>query len=160
MATYEDMSFNLTAMCPNMQSGQQIEGVDLQSLVDMTVSEYTDLVDVLETNVTKINETLTSIQSQKDHIVSVIDYTVENIWIVPGFLLYVAIVAFFSMLATCLALRGRSGPRFQRFMACVGLPLLLLACLGCCLATVGGSAASILVTGTSNRQNSDQGCVS
>ena len=77
-----------------------------------------------------------------------VDISEEYIWVIPGLLLFVSILAAISIVGVVLAWKGKSGTLFQHGMSYVVLPLLLLATIICWIVMVVLSLSTMIGTGT------------
>lgn len=145
--TFNRMTFDLNTACPTLNNTETVLGVDLRGFHRLTNSEYEAIADVMANNITVLNSTLKTIQSTKNRVERAVETTSDNLWVVPGFVLVVALCATTGMLATILAWRGRSGRWFQWIVSYIVLPAFLVICLASWAAVLATSTATILSGG-------------
>jgi hypothetical protein len=141
----ENTNLDFRSICPNFNAtqGREILGINLEKFAQRANNEFGDLKKLLSEHLTPINRTLSNVQDIKDRVEVGLEQTQTYSWAFPAMLLGTAIVTTISMLGVILAMRGRSGKRFQNCMTYGALPLLMAFCLVSWLGAISAGVGAI-----------------
>lgn len=124
---------DLLAICPAIDPAQ-IEaelGIDLNQMVSLLELEYRGLSEEVNRNVSTVGKLIDDIETGLYDFEDYVNRVDSLMWIVPGFLFAVSLLAAISMLGVLLAWKEKSGRTFQRAMTYVILPTLMVASIAC-----------------------------
>jgi hypothetical protein len=141
---------DLDIICPLVNDTTTFEsllGVDIRDIIGTLLQQQESLREEVESRLSIGQSFVNGTEKGLSTLGMSIDKFEEYIWIVPGLLLCISVLATISILGVVLAWREKSGVKFQRVMSYVVLPLLVLTAIVCWIVVVGLSLSTIVGTG-------------
>jgi hypothetical protein len=129
----KETPIELNVICPQIDPAQ-IEaelGIDLNQMVSLLGSEFQGLSEEVNRNVSTVGKLIDDIETGLYDFEDYVNHVDSLMWILPGLLFAVSLLAAISMLGVLLAWKEKSGRTFQRAMAYVVLPTLIVASIAC-----------------------------
>jgi hypothetical protein len=136
-------------VCPNVHEDRQHEilGTDLRNLTRLITGEFNEVSTAVDRNTTSVERLLRKIENGflqfEDSLARIEDF----MWIIPGLLFAVSIIASGSMLGVLLAWREKSGRCIQRTMSYGALPVLMLVTVACWLLVISSAFGTMMTSG-------------
>jgi hypothetical protein len=129
----KETPIELDVICPEIPPAQIEDelGFDLKQMVSLLESEYQSLSKEVNRNVSTVGKLIDDIETGLYDFEGYVNHVESVMWIVPGFLFAVSLLAAISMLGVLLAWKEKSGRTFQRTMTYVILPTLIVASITC-----------------------------
>jgi hypothetical protein len=129
----KETPIDLDVLCPQIDPAQiKVElGIDLNEMVSLLESEYQGLSQEVNRNVSTVGKLIDDIETGLYDFEDSVNHVESLMWIVPGFLFAVSLLAAISMLGVLLAWKEKSGRVFQRAMTYVILPTLIVVSIAC-----------------------------
>ena len=148
----------LSVVCPNVDADQLevVLGFDLRDLATIVSEEFPVINEAVKQNTTTVQTLLSRIDTSLTDFEAYIDKAEDFMWIVPGLLFAVSMLAAITMLGVLLAWKEKSGRCFQRTMSYITLPLLLIVTLMCWALVISSSFGAMITYG----KKSDLTCLS
>ena len=136
-------------VCPNVDADQLeiVLGFDLRDLATIVSQEFPVINEAVKRNTSTVETLLSKIDISLTDFEAYIDKTEDFMWIVPGLLFAVSMLAAITMLGVLLAWREKSGRCFQRTMSYVTLPLLMIVTLMCWGRVISSSFGAMITFG-------------
>lgn len=140
---------DLKTICPLVnQSDMDAElGVDLGVLLHVMFDDLNNTHEFVEDRLAFFNNVVEKMQTGTDAFDEHVQKVEYWMWIVPGVLFTVSVLAAVSILGALMAWRKKSGVRFQMVMSYIVLPLLILTSIACWTIVVMASFGTILGSG-------------
>ena len=139
----------LSVVCPNVDADQLevVLGFDLRDLATIVSEEFPVINEAVKQNTTTVQTLLSRIDTSLTDFEAYIDKAEDFMWIVPGLLFAVSMLAAITMLGVLLAWKEKSGRCFQRTMSYITLPLLLIVTLMCWALVISSSFGAMITYG-------------
>jgi hypothetical protein len=136
-------------LCPNIQEDRQQEilGTDLRNLTSLITGEFNEVSTAVEKNITSIDRMLRKIENGFLHFENSLARIEDFMWIIPGLLFAVSMLASGSMLGVLLAWREKSGRCIQHAMSYGALPVLMLVTVACWLLVISSAFGTMMTSG-------------
>jgi hypothetical protein len=124
-------------------------GIDLNDLVDTVSDQY----DEVNGNVTYQLGLVKNVVEKIDTGLATFESSIKTVegfmWIVPGLLFAVSLLAAVSTFGVLLAWKDKSGARIQRIMSYFVLPMLIIISTGCWIIVICASFGTMISSGKS-----------
>ena len=148
---------DLSIVCPNVDPDQLelVLGFDLRDLATIISDEFPVINEAVEQNTTTVQKMLSRIDTSLTDFEAYIDKAEDFMWIVPGLLFAVSMLASITMLGVLLAWREKSGKCFQRTMSYVTLPLLIVVTLMCWALVISSAFGAMITYGKTDKRKRD-----
>lgn len=140
-------SLDIATICPNYVDYADL-GVDLPDLSAIVGRERDNLQTAITTNVTMINETLSSIQATLDRIQTAVERTDDNLWVFPAVLLVAFVTTIVALVAAILSWTGKGSTRFEKRFAYGVLPFVVVVAVVCWIIATGAAISTLISSGT------------
>ena len=140
---------DLSVICPKIDpSTLQIQlGINLGDLTGFLTSEFENLSNQVERNVSLVNSYLVEIDDGLNQFQLYVDNAAGMLWFIPAVLFAESVLVALSMLGALLAWKGKSGRVFQRLMSYVVLPFLLLVSIASWIVVVAAAFGTMMSSG-------------
>lgn len=144
---------DLSLVCPNVDPDQLelVLGFDLRDLATIISDEFPVINEAVKQNTTTVQKMLSRIDTSLTDFEAYVDKAEDFMWIVPGLLFAVSMLASITMLGVLLAWREKSGKCFQRTMSYVTLPLLLVVTLMCWALVISSAFGAMITYGKTDK---------
>jgi hypothetical protein len=148
-AIMQAMPRNLTIICPLVDPTQMKSelGIDLGELKEVVFEDYPSAESIWEDRLAFYNHTVEKVQTS----ITSFEYHVETaesfMWIVPGLLCSISILAAICMISAVLAWKQKSSDNLSKAMSYIALPILIVLSIGCWAVLILSSFGTILTSG-------------
>ena len=121
-------------------------GVDLRDIMGVLINELNTTESSVVDRLDYLGNVLEKMQEGTSLFEGQVDLIEKWMWIVPGVLFTVSVISAISMLGTILAWKNNSGPRVQKFMSYIVLPILILSSIACWATLIASSFGTMLTS--------------
>jgi len=139
---------DLNIICPlvNETAFESLLGVDIRDIIGTIVEQQDRLREEVESRLSVGQSFVNGLEEGLSSLEISIDKSGEFVWIVPGLLFGICVLAIASILGVVLAWKEKSGVGLQRVMSYVVLPLLILTAVVFWLIVVLSSLSTMIGT--------------